>query len=254
MSGPAETAKVRRRLWDRLKDKSFAEQMLADERLREQEREERAEILALLPSFAGGAVVDLGAGVGRFTAEFAPSAKHVLAVDLLDHALTKNRERNREARNIEYRCADALELEVPAGTVDLVFSNWLLMYLSDDEVRRFLERARQWLAPGGHLFVKESCETNVVGYGPLRIALTGLFQKYTGIVINRHVATAPTWGEIWRWLTRRKTGQSIYYRRAAEYDAFFANGYEVVRRGHLRVFERAYGHRNQRYWLVAPRD
>lgn len=254
MSAEPGGGQLRRKLWERLKDKSFAEQMLADERLRVQEQRERAEILAQLPDFAGGCVVDVGAGVGRFTAEFAPRARRVVAVDLLQHALDKNRSRNAAHANVEYVCADAMSLRLEARAVDLVFSSWLLMYLSDDEVARFLARCREWLAPGGHLFFKESCETNVLGYGAFRLAFVGVVQKWTGLKINKHVVTAPTWAEIWRWLTRRKGEQSIYYRKAEHYDRLFAAGFATVRRGHVKVFEELYGHQRQRYWLLTPKD
>lgn len=253
MSAEPGPGQLRRKLWERLKDKSFAEQMLEDERLRAQEQRERAEILAQLPEFSGRRVVDVGAGVGRFTAEFAPRARAVVAVDLLQHALDKNRARNAAHANIEYVCADAMSLKLESGSVDLVFSSWLLMYLSDDEVRQFLARCREWLAPGGHLFFKESCETNVLGYGPFRLATIGVLQRLTGLKFNRHVVTAPTWTEIWRWLARRKGEQSIYYRRAEDYDRLFAEGFVTVRRGHVKVFEELYGHQRQRYWLLAPK-
>ena len=252
MSDDAKPGQLRRKLWERLKDKSFAEQMLADERLKVQEQRERAEIMAELPNIDGRCVVDVGAGVGRFTAEFAARAGRVIAVDLLEHALDKNRVRNAAHAHIDYVCADAMSLRLEKRSVDLVFSSWLLMYLSDEEVTVFLARCREWLTPGGHLFFKESCETNVVGYGPLRLATIGVLQRITGLKLNRHVVTSPTWAEIWRWLTRRKGEQSIYYRRAEDYDRLFAAGFVTLRRGHVKVFEELYGHQRQRYWLLAP--
>jgi hypothetical protein len=43
---------------------------------------------------------------------------------------------NGHYKNIEFKCADVTspELKIPRASVDLVFSNWLLMYLSDEEV------------------------------------------------------------------------------------------------------------------------
>lgn len=251
MSGEAQSGQLRRNLWERLKDKSFAEQMLGDEQLRPHERRERAEILALLPDISDRCVADVGAGVGRFTAEFAPRARRVIAIDLLEHALQKNRAHNAAYSNIEYVVSDAMSLRLEPRSVDLVFSSWLLMYLSDAEVREFLSRCRAWLQPGGHLFFKESCETNVLGYGAFRLAFVGVVQKFTRLRLNKHVVTAPTWREIWRWLTRQKGEQSIYYRSAEDYERLFA-GFAVVRRGHVQVFEELYGHRNQRYWLLQP--
>ena len=40
---------------------------------------------------------------------------------------------------------------------DIVFTNWLLMYLEDEEVRSFMQRALSWLREDGLLFFRESC-------------------------------------------------------------------------------------------------
>ena len=40
---------------------------------------------------------------------------------------------------------------------DMVFSNWLLMYLSDEEVTDFAANTLTWVQPGGYLFFRESC-------------------------------------------------------------------------------------------------
>nr|KAG5713033.1 hypothetical protein BaRGS_021827 [Batillaria attramentaria] len=49
-------------------------------------------------------------------------------------------------------------IELGAGIgADLVFSNWLLMYLEDKEVQQLLAKLLSWLAPGGYLFIRESC-------------------------------------------------------------------------------------------------
>lgn len=42
-------------------------------------------------------------------------------------------------------------------SIDFIFSNWLLMYLSDEELKAFAEKMLSWLRPGGLLFFRESC-------------------------------------------------------------------------------------------------
>lgn len=42
-------------------------------------------------------------------------------------------------------------------SIDFIFSNWLLMYLSDAELKSTIERMLGWLRPGGFLFFRESC-------------------------------------------------------------------------------------------------
>jgi ubiquinone/menaquinone biosynthesis C-methylase UbiE len=47
------------------------------------------QILSLLPSFQGKDVIELGAGIGRFTGELAKSAGHVLAMDFMENLIKK---------------------------------------------------------------------------------------------------------------------------------------------------------------------
>lgn len=50
------------------------------------------------------------------------------------------------------------ELEFPADQkFDIIFSNWLLMYLSDKEIQALTRKMLSWLKEGGFLFIRESC-------------------------------------------------------------------------------------------------
>ena len=40
---------------------------------------------------------------------------------------------------------------------DLVFSNWLMMYLEDEEVQTLVKKELSWLQEDGYLFARESC-------------------------------------------------------------------------------------------------
>lgn len=48
-------------------------------------------------------------------------------------------------RNVRWQVGDATELQLPAGCADVVFSNWLLMYLSDAEVTKLAGDALTWV-------------------------------------------------------------------------------------------------------------
>jgi phosphoethanolamine N-methyltransferase len=135
------------------------EAMMLDSQASKLDLEERPEILSLLPSYKGKDVIELGAGIGRFTGEIAKSAGHVVAMDFMDNLIKKNEDVNGHYNNIEFKCADVTspDLDIAPGSADLVFSNWLLMYLSDEEVSDLVRRAMQWLRPGGHVFIRESC-------------------------------------------------------------------------------------------------
>lgn len=69
---------------------------------------------------------------------FAQSASSVVTVEFVPEFLEKNRELNQHHSNVTFLCEDVLRLGpalAPASAFDLVFSCWLQMYLSDDEVR-----------------------------------------------------------------------------------------------------------------------
>jgi len=56
----------------------------------------------MLGSVAGKRLVELGAGIGRFTGELARSATHVLAVDFMDNLIQQNRDSNTHCTNVEW--------------------------------------------------------------------------------------------------------------------------------------------------------
>ncbi|XP_047492053.1 phosphomethylethanolamine N-methyltransferase-like [Penaeus chinensis] len=118
---------------------------------------EQNEVMSYLPPYQGKRVLELGAGIGRFTARLATVAGHVTAVDFMQEYIDKNKHDNKHMGNINFMCADVTKLDFPAGSFDLVFSNWLFMYLGDKETQAVFERCMKWLSPGGHFFVRESC-------------------------------------------------------------------------------------------------
>ncbi|KAG8146806.1 hypothetical protein E2320_013907 [Naja naja] len=60
----------------------------------------------------------------------------------MDSFLKRNREENGHRTNI---------------TFDLIFSNWLFMYLSDAELKALVQQMLLWLKPHGRIFFRESC-------------------------------------------------------------------------------------------------
>ncbi|EPS69227.1 hypothetical protein M569_05544 [Genlisea aurea] len=112
------------------------EDMMADTKASDLDREERPEVLSLVPPYDGKSILELGAGVGRFTAEFAKTAAQIVAVELIESAAEKNEITNGHHKNAKFICADVRspDLSFPDGSFDLIFSNWLLLYLSENEV------------------------------------------------------------------------------------------------------------------------
>ncbi|XP_057472967.1 phosphomethylethanolamine N-methyltransferase [Actinidia eriantha] len=135
------------------------EAMMLDSKAADLDKEERPEVLSLLPPYEGKSVLELGAGIGRFTGELAKKAGQVLALDFIESVIKKNEKINGHYKNVKFRCADVTspDLHIAADSMDLIFSNWLLMYLSDKEVDYLVERMVKWLKVGGFIFFRESC-------------------------------------------------------------------------------------------------
>ncbi|XP_030493558.2 phosphoethanolamine N-methyltransferase 2 isoform X1 [Cannabis sativa] len=135
------------------------EAMMLDSKASDLDKEERPEVLSLLPPYDGKSVVELGAGIGRFTGELAQKAGQLIALDFIEDVIRKNEKMNGHYKNVKFMCADVMSpgLNISDESVDLIFSNWLLMYLSDQEVEKLAERMVKWLKVGGFIFFRESC-------------------------------------------------------------------------------------------------
>ncbi|RID63380.1 hypothetical protein BRARA_E02393 [Brassica rapa] len=135
------------------------EAMMLDSRAADLDKEERPEVLSLLPPYEGKSVLELGAGIGRFTGELAQKAGELIALDFIDSVIKKNESVNGHYKNVKFMCADVTspDLNIADGSIDLIFSNWLLMYLSDKEVELLVERMVGWIKVGGYIFFRESC-------------------------------------------------------------------------------------------------
>ena len=140
---------------------------------------EKAEIISYLPNFGGLSVVELGSGVGRFTGDLAQRASAVLAVDFVEKFLKENERRFASVYpHIDYLCRDVTKLCLDEASYDFVFSNWLMMYLDDEEVRKLANKLYQWCSYGGYIFFRESCEGGASGDLP-RSNNPTFYRKYT---------------------------------------------------------------------------
>ncbi|XP_057446922.1 phosphoethanolamine N-methyltransferase [Lotus japonicus] len=159
MEGVVEEREVQKSYWIEHSSDLSMESMMLDSNASNLDKEERPEVLSLLPAIESKSVIELGAGIGRFTGELAKKSGQLLAVDFIESAIKKNESINGHHKNVKFMCADVTSpnLHVSEGSVDLIFSNWLLMYLSDQEVENLAERMIKWLNVGGYIFFRESC-------------------------------------------------------------------------------------------------
>ncbi|KMZ62579.1 Phosphoethanolamine N-methyltransferase [Zostera marina] len=154
-----EERNVQKNYWIEHSKDLTVEAMMLDSRASDLDKEERPEVISLLPCFKGKSILELGAGIGRFTGDLAKDAGEIVAVDFIESIIKKNEESNGHFKNASFKCADVTssDLEFEDESLDLIFSNWLLMYLSDEEVKSVAERMLKWLKVGGFIFFRESC-------------------------------------------------------------------------------------------------
>ncbi|KAH9763495.1 phosphomethylethanolamine N-methyltransferase [Citrus sinensis] len=135
MAGQGER-EIQKNYWMEHSANLTVEAMMLDSKASDLDKEERPEVLSLLPPYEGKTVLEFGAGIGRFTGELAKKAGHVIALDFIDSVIKKNEEVNGHFENVKFMCADVTspDLTFSEDSVDMMFSNWLLMYLSDKEV------------------------------------------------------------------------------------------------------------------------
>ncbi|XP_064407981.1 phosphoethanolamine methyltransferase [Latimeria chalumnae] len=146
-----------KQFWEEHSKEASVEEMMLDSNAQAIAEEDRSEIIAMLPCVEGKDVLELGAGIGRFSGQLAKKARRVTAVDFMKTFMEKNREVNKVYGNVTFLQADVTNLDLPPNSFDLIFSNWLFMYLTDKELVHFTNKLLQWLRPGGYLFFRESC-------------------------------------------------------------------------------------------------
>ncbi|XP_065185080.1 uncharacterized protein LOC135815684 isoform X2 [Sycon ciliatum] len=143
--------------------------MLDSKALRTMKKSEKPEILAMLPALKEMRVLELGAGIGRCTGYLAERAQHVTSVDFVEQFVEKNRQINGvQHPNITFVCSDAMKLDYEENSFDIVFSNWLLMYISDAE----LEELTKYRDPKQYHHVFETtCYESSASSGAFRYEL-----------------------------------------------------------------------------------
>ncbi|CAI9773704.1 unnamed protein product [Fraxinus pennsylvanica] len=154
-----EEREIQKTYWIEHSADLSVEAMMLDSKASDLDKEERPEVISLLPSYEGKSVLELGAGIGRFTGELAKRARQLVALDFIESVINKNQSINGHYKNVKFMCADVTspDLNFSEESVDLIFSNWLLMYLSDTEVESLAEKMIKWLKVGGYIFFRESC-------------------------------------------------------------------------------------------------
>jgi SAM-dependent methyltransferase len=109
-----------------------------------------ADLRARAHTTGRGTLLDLACGPGRVALPMAPYFERVLAVDIEPEMIDVGRREamQRELSNVDWQVAPAEDLELPAGSIELVTIGEAFHRLDQ---ARVLEAALRWLSPRGAL-------------------------------------------------------------------------------------------------------
>ncbi|HUR40738.1 MAG TPA: class I SAM-dependent methyltransferase, partial [Verrucomicrobiae bacterium] len=108
----------------------------------------------------GGTFLEIGAGDCALASRIARDAKQVYAVDLSDQT------QGDVPANVKLVISDGRSIDVPAGSIDLAFSDQLMEHLHPDDAEEQLRNIHRALKPGGVYM----CVTPNRIYGPSDIS------------------------------------------------------------------------------------
>lgn len=155
------TREVMTSYWQGFSGNTSMENMMLDSNAAALSALEVPEIMSMLPPPRYSSVLELASGIGRYTKHFAPISDNVLAVEFIPEYHHANVELHSgfENNHMKFLCQDVtkLDLEGQDGEFDLIFINWLLMYLSDTEIRTLATKMLKSTQADGHVFFRESC-------------------------------------------------------------------------------------------------
>lgn len=110
---------------------------------------------------AAGAGADCGAGVGRIT-QFLLSKK-LACVDIIEPCSKLIQKAKQDLpitltseRIGEFVCEPLQQWKPKPETYDLMWHQWVLLYLKDEDCVAYLERCKAALKPGGYICIKEN--------------------------------------------------------------------------------------------------
>lgn len=109
-----------------------------------------------------GRAVDLGCGLGDWTALFAPHVDELYACDVAQPFVDETRARLDELRHTSWHveCANLRSYRIPRG-IDLAYLGAVLMYVPDFTAAEILLHVRRAAAPAALVIVRDYCTFNL---------------------------------------------------------------------------------------------
>lgn len=203
--------------WTQHASSTTIETMMLDSKAKELDQCERPEVLALQLLEPHMSLLELGAGIGRFTPWLAEKVSRVHTVDFIENLIMENKKKHEFIGNITFEHADLTKMNIEADLYDYVFTNWLFMYLSDEELKEASCKLLGAIKEGGYFFMRESC--------------------------NRQSGDA------------QRTFNPSHYRAEKDYRDIFGHvvvhgkRFEIVRMGNIQAYVDLKDNHDQLYWL-----
>lgn len=164
----------------------------------EQPEEWRASLIehVLLPELAaGGAVLEIGPGGGRWSETIVQRADRLVLVDVAERVLDLCRERFAAAANVEYVLTGGSSLQdVADDSIDLVWSFDAFVHIAPLDVASYLSEVSRVLKPGGRAVIHHAGRFRR-GPGwrsPMTGALFGRLAQERGLRVVRQF---DSWGD-----------------------------------------------------------
>jgi SAM-dependent methyltransferase len=190
------SAAENRRRWNRWDWSRLGEEWTASEEWKQALVDE-----VLLPTIpAGGTVVEIGPGGGRWSVVLAPRSERLILVDVAQRPLELVGERLADARNVEYVLTDGSALTgVADASVDAVWSFDVFVHVAPSDQAGYVAEIARVLRPGGVAAIHHADGRNR-GIAPSRdgwrapmtAALFAALARDHGLAVERVVRT---WGE-----------------------------------------------------------
>ena len=124
--------------------------------------DERRRFLDLLKSQGAATLLEVGAGTGQDSLFFQEQGLRVLCTDLSPDMVERC-----QAKGLDARVADFLDLGVPPASFDAVYALNCLLHVPSPDLARVLEAIGSVLVPGGLLYVGTWGGTDEEG--PMRV-------------------------------------------------------------------------------------
>lgn len=75
-------------------------------------------------NFQGKTILEVGAGSGKFTSFLSEQCSKLYVVEKSPNLMQINRDKNINAKNVEFILSDVVELKLEEGSIDIIFGGW----------------------------------------------------------------------------------------------------------------------------------